>query len=118
MPPENGLSCQQLAISNQLRANNELIQAVGMPSAKSNSVRVEVTSTWLPCAYSDFGVKEKVEKGQERSRFGKDVVLRLRRRGGVAKGESQIYLGAAERRTKESSALKAPWDCSGAVARA
>ena len=60
VPPENGLSCQQLAISNQLRANNELIQAVGMPSAKSNSVRVEVTSTWLLCTGLNWGVKRKV----------------------------------------------------------
>ena len=38
------------------------MQAVGMPSAKSNRVRAEVTSVWLLCAIWLWGVKAKAVK--------------------------------------------------------
>jgi len=47
----------RLANRYSLFAKSQLIQAVGIPSAKSNSVREKVTSSWLPCASAVWSVK-------------------------------------------------------------
>jgi len=76
-----------LATSDWLKANNELMQAVGMPSAQSNNVRVggNLKSGYL--ALGHLGVsRRKVGKVRGPSRFGNRMENRPQRHRGIEDG--------------------------------